>query len=205
MKSASDSVRTFSDHCLPTCYLFHSHVITFHTVYINSLAQCLVTQKLQTDKQANENTGLFHTHRLPRHMSEPYPQLPVNPLSFAFLSSVGLQRSILLKLHYYINILFFLASHLFSPFPPTSTSWRLSNFHFQPSLITQLEKIPVTADGRCLRLCEPQSLSGAQPLCINQWTHLYVFQNNFYILEFELHMPKNNVFYIFLNPLKPQK
>lgn len=166
MKSASDSVCTFSDHCLPTCYLFHSHIITFHKVYINSLAQCLVTQKLQTDKQANENTGLFHTLWLPCHMSEPlllYLQLPVNPLSFAFLLSVGLQHSILLKLHYYINILFLLASHLFSPFPPTSISWRLSNFHFQPSLITQLEKIPVTADGKCLRLCEPQSLSGAQP------------------------------------------
>lgn len=30
-------------------------------MYINSLAQCLLTQKFQTDKQANEKTGLFHT------------------------------------------------------------------------------------------------------------------------------------------------
>lgn len=57
----------FSDRCLPTCYLLYSHVITFHTVYINSLAVSGNTQV--PNKQANEEAGLFHTLWFLCHMS----------------------------------------------------------------------------------------------------------------------------------------
>lgn len=141
---------TFSDSCLPTCYLFHSHIITFHIVYMNSPAQCLLTQKLQTNKQ-RERQGFPHPSTSTARVwalrtlstascTKPFPS--------AFLLSIGLQHSILLKLHYYTDILIPWAL-ICSPAPADIhflTTFRLSlNSH-----TTQVEKIPVSAEGRCL-------------------------------------------------------
>lgn len=100
----------FSDRCLPTCYLLYSHVITFHTVYINSLAVSGNTQV--PNKQANEEAGLFHTLWFLCHMSLlSLHYLPgPSPFSSAFPLIGGLQSSRLSKLHFWILTL---ASHLF--------------------------------------------------------------------------------------------
>lgn len=92
--------RPFSDRCLPTRYLLYSHVITFHTVYINSLAVSANTQV--PNKQANENAGLFHALWFLCHVSLlSLHYLPgPSPFSSTFPLTGGLQNSRLSKLHF---------------------------------------------------------------------------------------------------------